>query len=54
MVAEVPPIAAPSDDPDDRDTQIARQLPVISTQRDSLAAVMLTRWLRLAVTQRPR
>jgi hypothetical protein len=47
------PIAAPSDDPDDRDAQIARQLPVISTQRDSLAAVMLTRWLRLAVTHGP-
>jgi len=36
-----------------RDAQIARQLPVISAQRDSLAAVMLTRWLRLAVTHGP-
>jgi hypothetical protein len=41
-------MAAPLDDLNDRDAQIAQQLPVISAQRDSLAAVMLTRWLRLA------
>jgi hypothetical protein len=43
----------PLDDPHDRDAKIARQLPVISAQRDSLAAVMLTRWLRLAGTHGP-
>ena len=43
----------PLDDPHDRDAQIARQLPVISAQRDSLAAVMLTRWLRLSVAHGP-
>jgi hypothetical protein len=43
----------PLDELNDRDTQIARQLPVISAQRDSLAAVMLTRWLRLAVAHGP-
>jgi hypothetical protein len=43
----------PLDDPHDRDAQIARQLPVISVQRDSLAAVMLTRWLRLSVAHGP-
>jgi hypothetical protein len=43
----------PLDDRKDRDAQIARQLPVISAQRDSLAAVMLTRWLRLAVAHGP-
>ena len=37
----------------DRDAQIARQLPVISTQQDSLAAVLLTRWLRRAVSHGP-
>ena len=31
--------------PDDLETRIAQQLPVISPQRNSLAAVMLTRWL---------
>ena len=36
-----------SDDPADVDAQIARQLPAISAQRDSLAAVLLVRWLRL-------
>ena len=41
------------DEINDRDAQIARQLPVISAQRDSLAAVMLTRWLRLAVAHGP-
>jgi hypothetical protein len=35
------------DDHDDLNAQIARQLPVISAQRDSLAAVLLVRWLRL-------
>jgi hypothetical protein len=44
---------APLDELKDRDAQIARQLPVISAQRDSLAAVMLTRWLRLAVAHGP-
>ena len=43
----------PLDNFDDRDAQVARQLPVISTQQDSLAAVMLTRWLRLAVAHGP-
>jgi hypothetical protein len=43
----------PLDDPHDRDAQIVRQLPVISAQRDSLAAVLLTRWLRLAVDHGP-
>jgi hypothetical protein len=46
-------MAAPSDDFYNCGAQIARQLPVISTQQDSLAAVMLTRWLRLAVTHGP-
>ena len=31
--------------------QVAEQLPVISPQRDSLAAVLLTRWLRLAASR---
>jgi hypothetical protein len=44
---------APLDDLKDRDAQIARQLPVISAQQDSLAAVLLTRWLRLAVAHGP-
>jgi hypothetical protein len=44
---------APVDDFDDCEAQIARQLPVISAQQDSLAAVLLTRWLRLAVTHGP-
>jgi hypothetical protein len=43
----------PVDELNDRDAQIARQLPVISAQRDSLAAVMLTRWLRLAGAHGP-
>jgi hypothetical protein len=43
----------PLDELHDRDAQIARQLPVISAQQDSLAAVMLTRWLRLAVAHGP-
>jgi hypothetical protein len=46
-------MAAPVDDVHDRDTQVVRQLPVISAQRDSLAAVMLTRWLRLAGAHGP-
>jgi hypothetical protein len=33
--------------PHDLEARIARQLPVISAQRDSLAAVLLTRWLSL-------
>jgi hypothetical protein len=41
------------DDFNDRDAQITRQLPVISTQQDSLAAVLLARWLRLAVVSGP-
>ena len=44
---------APSHESHDRDAQIVRQLPVISAQRDSLAAVLLTRWLRLAVVHGP-
>jgi hypothetical protein len=44
---------SPRDDLNNRDAQIARQLPVISAQQDSLAAVMLTRWLRLAVSHGP-
>src|SRR5688572_29431683 len=36
------------DTPPDDELRIAQQLPVISPQRDSLAAVLLTRWLRLA------
>jgi hypothetical protein len=44
---------SPRDDLNNRDAQIARQLPVISAQQDSLAAVMLTRWLRLAVAHGP-
>jgi hypothetical protein len=43
----------PLDNFHDRDAQVTRQLPVISTQQDSLAAVMLTRWLRLAVAHGP-
>jgi hypothetical protein len=44
---------APLDDLNDRDAQITRQLPVLSAQQDSLAAVLLTRWLRLAVAHSP-
>jgi hypothetical protein len=43
----------PLDNIHDRNAQIARQLPVISTQQDSLAAIMLTRWLRVAVDYGP-
>ncbi len=43
----------PLDELHDHEAQIARQLPVISAQRDSLAAVMLTRWLRVAGTHGP-
>ena len=43
----------PLDDIHDRNAQITRQLPVISTQQDSLAAIMLTRWLRVAVAYGP-
>jgi hypothetical protein len=31
--------------PDELDTRIAQQLPVISRQQESLAAVLLVRWL---------
>ena len=44
---------APFDNVHDHDAQIARQLPAISTQQDSLAAIMLTRWLRVAVAHGP-
>lgn len=44
---------APLNDVHDRDAQITRQLPVISTQQSSLAAIMLTRWLRVAVAYGP-
>lgn len=44
---------SPVDDVHARAAQIARQLPVISSQQDSLAAVLLTRWLRLAVAHGP-
>jgi hypothetical protein len=43
----------PLDDIHARNAQITRQLPVISTQQDSLAAIMLTRWLRVAVAYGP-
>jgi hypothetical protein len=33
--------------PDDLATQMAWQLPVVSPQQDSLAVVMLARWMRL-------
>jgi hypothetical protein len=33
--------------PDNLETRIAQQLPVVGRQRDSLAVVMLTRWMRL-------
>jgi hypothetical protein len=46
-------MAAPLDDVDDGAAQIARQLPIISAQQDSLAAVLLTRWLRRAVSHGP-
>jgi hypothetical protein len=41
------------DDPEALEAQIARHLPVISTQQDSLAAVMLARWLRLVGAHGP-
>jgi hypothetical protein len=44
---------APLDDVQDRHAQIARHLPVISAQQDSLAAVLLSRWLRQAVAHGP-
>jgi hypothetical protein len=40
----------PFNDPEGLEVHIARQLPVISQQRDSLAVVLLTRWMRLAAT----
>jgi len=46
-------MAAPIHDVHTCDAEIAQQLPVISAQQDSLAAVLLTRWLRRAVTAGP-
>jgi hypothetical protein len=43
----------PFDDPEALEARIAKQLPVISRQRDSLAVVLLTRWMRLAATHGP-
>jgi hypothetical protein len=51
MTAKVYFVNDPQGDPDDLDRQIERQLPVISRQQDSLAAVMLVRWLRLVGDQ---
>jgi len=34
--------------PDDLEAWITKQLPVVSPQRESLAVVMLSRWMRLA------
>ena len=43
----------PCNDPEALEAHIARQLPVISQQRDSLAVVLLTRWMRLAAAHGP-
>ena len=43
----------PFTDPEGLEVHIARQLPVISQQRDSLAVVLLTRWMRLAAVDGP-
>jgi hypothetical protein len=43
----------PCNDPEALEADIARQLPVISAQRDSLAVVLLTRWMRLAAAHGP-
>ena len=43
----------PFNDPEAFEALIARQLPVISPQRDSLAVVLLTRWMRLAAAHGP-
>ncbi|MGH8069698.1 MAG: hypothetical protein ACRERE_31540 [Candidatus Entotheonellia bacterium] len=43
----------PFNDPEALEAQIVRQLPVISPQRDSLAVVLLTRWMRLAAAHGP-
>jgi hypothetical protein len=43
----------PFNDPEALEAHIARQLPVISQQRDSLAVVLLTRWMRLAAAHGP-
>jgi hypothetical protein len=51
LTAKVYFVDDPRGDPDDLTRQIERQLPVISRQQDSLAAVMLVRWLRLVGDQ---
>jgi hypothetical protein len=51
IIVKVYLVEAPRGDPDDLTRQIERQLPVISRQQDSLAAVMLVRWLRLVGDQ---
>jgi hypothetical protein len=43
----------PFNDPEAIESHIARQLPVISQQRDSLAVVLLARWMRLAAAHGP-
>jgi hypothetical protein len=43
----------PFNDPEALEAHIASQLPVISQQRDSLAVVLLTRWMRLAAAHGP-
>jgi hypothetical protein len=43
----------PFNDPEGLEADIARQLPVISPQRDSLVVVLLTRWMRLAAAHGP-
>jgi hypothetical protein len=43
----------PCNDPEALEARIARQLPMISQQRDSLAVVLLTRWMRLAAAHGP-
>jgi hypothetical protein len=43
----------PCHDPEVLEAYIATQLPVISQQRDSLAVVLLTRWMRLAAAHGP-
>jgi hypothetical protein len=43
----------PCNDPEALEAHITRQLAVISQQRDSLAVVLLTRWMRLAAAHGP-
>jgi hypothetical protein len=43
----------PRNDSEALEDHISRQLPVISRQRDSLAVVLLTRWMRLAAAHGP-